>query len=136
MVITLQDQVRDEGAHLLKIVNGQIVAEVKQVSLFKYTIHNQSGEAVTLYVQRQMKWVAGKVPVCPGIGVNADDMHFPGPQALLDQITIARNLNASGWTLFNYDAKLVRDYLPYLKLGASSTPTQFLGLDGCGGVGG
>ena len=98
--------------------------------------YTPSNSRFTLYVQRQMKWVAGKVPVCPGIGVNADDMHFPGPQALLDQITIARNLNASGWTLFNYDAKLVRDYLPYLKLGASSTPTQFLGLDGCGGVGG
>ncbi len=51
-IITLQDEVKDEQARLIKIVDGQIVVEVKQVSLHKYTIHNASGEATTLYVQR------------------------------------------------------------------------------------
>jgi hypothetical protein len=52
VIVSLSDQVKDEGARLLRIVNGQIVAEFKQVSLHKYTVFNQSGEATTLYVQR------------------------------------------------------------------------------------
>jgi hypothetical protein len=51
-IVSLQDEVKDEKAHLVRIADGQIVVEVKQVSLHKYTIHNASGEAITLYVQR------------------------------------------------------------------------------------
>jgi len=69
--------------------------------------------------------VAGKVPLCPGIGVNADNMTFGGPQALLDQITIARNMDTNGWVIFNYYDKLASDYLPYLRLGATRTPSSF-----------
>jgi uncharacterized lipoprotein YddW (UPF0748 family) len=87
--------------------------------------YTPSNTKFTTYVTRQLGWVAGKVPVCPGIGVNADGMKFPGAQGLLDQITIARNLGAGGWVIFNYDPKILRDYLPTLKLGATSTPTEF-----------
>jgi hypothetical protein len=52
VIVSLSDQVKDEGARLLRIVNGQIVAEFKQVSLHKYTVYNQTGEPTTLYVQR------------------------------------------------------------------------------------
>lgn len=76
----------------------------------------------TEYITRQTRWVAGKVPLCPGIGVNADNMKFGGPQQLLDQVTIVRNLGCSGWVIFNLNDKLIRDYLPFLALGATSTP--------------
>lgn len=90
--------------------------------------YTPSNERFTRYVQRQIGWVAGKVPLCPGIGVNADGMKFPGPQGLLDQVTISRNLKTSGWVIFNLDRNLVKNYLPFLKLGATSTPTAFLPL--------
>ena len=78
-----------------------------------------------MYITRQIGWVNGAVPLCPGIGVNADDMRFGGPQNLLDQITITRNMQTQGWVVFNYDKKFVNDYLPYLRLGATSTPAVF-----------
>ena len=87
--------------------------------------YTPSNDRFAMYVQRQTNWVGGRVPLCPGIGVNADNMTFGGPQALLDQITIARNLKTQGWVIFNYHDTLVTDYLPYLKLGATSTPASF-----------
>jgi len=53
IVISLEDRTEQEGARLLKIHNGQIVCEVKQVSVHKYTVFNRSGEASTLYIQRR-----------------------------------------------------------------------------------
>ncbi len=87
--------------------------------------YTPSNDRFTLYTQRQVKWVGKQVPLCPGIGVNADNMTFPGPQGLLDQITIARNMDTDGWVIFNYYDGLVSDYLPYLKLGATSAPSTF-----------
>jgi len=77
------------------------------------------------YVSRQKGWVNGAVPLCPGIGVNADNMTFGGPQNLLEQITITRNMDTQGWVVFNYDARFVSQYLPFLRLGATSTPAEF-----------
>ena len=77
------------------------------------------------YIQKQVRWVNGQAPLCPGIGLNADGMEFGGPQMLLDQITIARNLKTEGWVIFNYAEDLAEDYLPYLKLGATSSPSSF-----------
>lgn len=51
-IITLEDQLRDEQAKLVKIAEGQIQTEAKQVTVARYTIHNQSGEAASLYIQR------------------------------------------------------------------------------------
>lgn len=87
--------------------------------------YTPSNDRFSFYVQRQAKWVAKQVPLCPGIGVNADGMDFPGPQRLLDQITIARNMDTDGWVVFNYYDGLVTEYLPYLTLGATSTPSAF-----------
>jgi len=53
IVVSLEDRTEQEGARLLKIYNGQIVCEVKQVSIHKYTMFNRSGEGATLYIQRQ-----------------------------------------------------------------------------------
>ncbi|NSW56005.1 MAG: family 10 glycosylhydrolase [Armatimonadetes bacterium] len=87
--------------------------------------YTPSNDRFSLYVQRQVQWVAKQVPLCPGIGVNADNMDFPGPQRLLDQITIARNMDTDGWVIFNYCDGLVTQYLPYLALGATSTRSAF-----------
>lgn len=78
-----------------------------------------------LYVARQEKWIAGKVPYATGIGINADGYHFEGPEQVLDQIRVAREHGSQGFVIFNYNPALVRDYLPWLKLGATSEPTQF-----------
>lgn len=53
IVISLDERNDQEGARLLKIYNGQIVCEVKQLAIHKYTVHNRSGEKATLYVQRR-----------------------------------------------------------------------------------
>jgi hypothetical protein len=73
-----------------------------------------------------VKWVGGSAPLCPGFGVNADGMTYGGPQTLLDQITIARNLGTQGWVVFNYDDNFARNYLPYLSLGATAAPAAFV----------
>lgn len=78
-----------------------------------------------LYVRRQAAWLAGRRPFCPGIGVHADGMTFGGPQMLLDQITLCRNLGASGWVIFNYSPELVSRYLPALPVGTTSTRATF-----------
>lgn len=87
--------------------------------------YTPSNDRFTLYVQRQIGWVGGRVGLCPGIGLNADHMTFPGPQALLDQITLSRNMGTQGWVIFNYCPELVREYLPVLKLGATRDPAVF-----------
>jgi hypothetical protein len=80
VIVTLQDQVKDETARLIKIVDGQIHVEAKQVSLHKYTIHNQSGETATLYVQRQHRpgWTLTK----PDKGVLLEKEHYFAPVAV------------------------------------------------------
>ena len=79
----------------------------------------------TRWLQRQMGWVGGKVPVCAGIGPFADGSAFTGPQQVLDEIEVARNMGAGGFVIFNYQPELARDYLPYLALGATSAPSTF-----------
>jgi uncharacterized lipoprotein YddW (UPF0748 family) len=78
-----------------------------------------------MYTRRQIGWVKGRVPLCQGIGVNADGMTFGGPQNLLDQITLCRALGLEGWIVFNYDESFATSYLPFLKLGATSSPSTF-----------
>jgi uncharacterized lipoprotein YddW (UPF0748 family) len=78
-----------------------------------------------MYTRRQIGWVKGRVPLCQGIGVNADGMTFGGPQNLLDQITLCRSLGLEGWVVFNYDENFATSYLPFLKLGATSSPSTF-----------
>jgi len=77
VIISLQDEVKDEGARLMKIYEGQIIIETKQVSLHKYTIYNQSGEAATLYVQREHRpgWKLTK----PDKGVLLEKSHYFAP---------------------------------------------------------
>jgi len=80
VIVTLEDQVKDEAARLLRIVNGQLVAEVKQVALYKYTIHNQTGGPATLYVQRAHR--EGWKLVAPAEGVLIEKANYFAPVKL------------------------------------------------------
>jgi uncharacterized lipoprotein YddW (UPF0748 family) len=80
-----------------------------------------------LYVTRQEKWIDGKAPYAAGIGVHADGYRFTGPEMVLEQIRVAREHGSKGFVIFNYSGKLVKEYLPWLKLGATAEPTEFLG---------
>ncbi len=53
VVVKLEDSVKDEAVELLKINRGWISCEYKRVAVFKYTIHNRTDRATTLYVQRR-----------------------------------------------------------------------------------
>jgi len=75
------------------------------------------------YVRRQNGWVASKVPIYAGIGVNADSCRFADPYQLMRQIEIAREEGASGWVVFNYCPRFVEQFLPLLALGITRTPT-------------
>lgn len=87
-----------------------------------YTTRN---DRFTLYVSRQQNWISDRVPYATGIGINADGFDYPGPELAAEQIRIAREHGAKGFVVFNYDQKLVRDYLPWLKLGVTREPTCF-----------
>lgn len=80
-----------------------------------------------LYVSRQQKWIEGRAPYATGIGVHADGYRFTGPEMVLEQIRVAREHGSKGFVIFNYSGKLVKEYLPWLKLGATAEPTEFLG---------
>lgn len=89
--------------------------------------YTTNDERFRLYVSRQEKWIGGKVPYAAGIGVYADGYHFSGPLAVLEQVRIAREHGSQGFVIFNYSEALVRDYLPWLRLGATREPTSFSG---------
>jgi hypothetical protein len=76
-VVSLQDQVRDEAAKLIKIHDGQLWVEAKMVAVHKYEIHNQSREGATLYVQREHRpgWKLTK----PDKGVLLEKDHYFAP---------------------------------------------------------
>jgi hypothetical protein len=57
------------------------------------------------------------VPLAVGIGAFADNCPFDSPQPLADQIEAARARGAAGFVIFNYNPRLVTDFLPWLELG-------------------
>jgi uncharacterized lipoprotein YddW (UPF0748 family) len=95
--------------------------------------YTTSPQRFELYVSRQEKWIGGKAPYASGIGVNADGYRFTGPEMVLEQIRVARDHGSKGFVIFNYNGKLVKDYLPWLKLGATAEPTEFSCVGGAGG---
>ena len=80
VLVTLSDQTKDEGASLLRIVNGQFYLEVKRVAIHKYTVVNNSGEEATLYVQRRQN--TGWKLVAPDKGVLTEKDHYFVPVKL------------------------------------------------------
>lgn len=73
-----------------------------------------SGQFAT-WVSRQKQW-AGKAGCYPGIGVSCwggkGDIF-----TLLEQIDIVRKAGMGGFTIFNYDVRTARDYLPLCGMG-------------------
>lgn len=92
------------------------------VSPMSYT---NKDDTFRMYTERQMGWVGNKVPLTAGIGVNADNCNFGGPEQLLEQIRIARELGARGFVVFNYCPRFVEKDLPVLSLGVTREPTRF-----------
>ncbi len=67
-------------------------------------------------VESQLEYVAGRVPVYPGIGVTASNSTLP-PHRVAGQIHLARELGAGGFVLFNYGGAVPSELLPLLALG-------------------
>ncbi len=73
-----------------------------------------SGQFAT-WVSKQKQW-AGKVPCYPGIGVScwgSEGDIF----TLLEEIDITRKAGLGGFTIFNYDVRTAKDYLPLCGMG-------------------
>ena len=83
VLVTLDDQVRDESARLVRIVNGQLTVEAKQVAVHKYTVHNRTGEAATLFVQRQHR--VGWKLTQPDKGVLIEKDYYFAPVRLAEK---------------------------------------------------
>ncbi len=69
------------------------------------------------YIQDQTAQLAGAVPLAVGIGAFADNCPFGSPQQLADQIQAVRKQGAAGFVVFNYNPRLVTDFLPWIELG-------------------
>lgn len=68
-------------------------------------------------VERQLKFVAGKVPLYPGIGASSPGL---SPVEVIQQIQIAREAGAKGFIIFNYDVAVAENVLPALSLGTTA----------------
>ncbi|MEW6359158.1 MAG: family 10 glycosylhydrolase [Planctomycetota bacterium] len=76
-------------------------------------------------VVSQVDWVAGTVPLYPGIGAFSSSSRFPDPSHLLHQVEIARNEGADGFLIFHYNEDLATRFLPALRLSATAKDTFF-----------
>jgi uncharacterized lipoprotein YddW (UPF0748 family) len=64
-------------------------------------------------VTRQVRAVAGRLPLYPGIGA----FRLADAAGVLSQVAATRALGADGFVLFAYDARLAREVMPLLHLG-------------------
>jgi uncharacterized lipoprotein YddW (UPF0748 family) len=72
------------------------------------------------FIKRQRELIGNKIPLYPGIGATATQIPML-PDRVAAQIQIARDLNASGFVIFNLDAQTINTILPILKLGVTKT---------------
>jgi len=79
---------------------------------------NYSASVTTFdaYTSNQMKIVAGRIPVYPGIGATATGIALT-PDQVAAQIMIARNHGAPGFTIFNLNRETIGRIPPVLRLG-------------------
>jgi uncharacterized lipoprotein YddW (UPF0748 family) len=71
-------------------------------------------------IRAQTAAVRGRVPVMAGIG----NWLLQTPEALIDQVTAARDAGAAGFVLFAYNAEQIDEHLEALSLGATATPAR------------
>ncbi|MBN1477910.1 family 10 glycosylhydrolase, partial [Candidatus Sumerlaeota bacterium] len=69
-----------------------------------------------MLVQSQSGFVAGRIPLVPGIGVSASSSTLSPDQAIY-QASLTRSLGAQGFILFNLGRDLAEQHLPAFALG-------------------
>jgi uncharacterized lipoprotein YddW (UPF0748 family) len=74
-------------------------------------------------VETQMNYVAGQVPLYPGVGVASGSSALT-PDQVIAQLLIARRLNTKGYALFSYSKYLSESILPILHKGFTADPPQ------------
>lgn len=75
---------------------------------------SDSGFANT--ITNQLSHLAGRIPICPGIGATASRSTLTSDR-VAGQIEITREIGADGFTIFNYSAGVSANVLPGLRLG-------------------
>jgi uncharacterized lipoprotein YddW (UPF0748 family) len=85
--------------------------------------YTNSNSTFQLLVEMQMNYVAGKVPLYPGIGVGSGSSSLTPDQTIV-QILITRRLGTKGFVLFNYSDYLADTILPILHKGITRDPNQ------------
>ncbi len=83
--------------------------------------YTESDLAFGSLVSNQLKLVAGRIPVYPGIGATASSSALPVDR-VVGQIHHARALGAAGFTIFNLDRTTIHSLAPGVGLGAGSKP--------------
>ena len=76
-------------------------------------------------IRKQVVWADHKTPLYIGIGAHK----LSGPEQLIRQIQLTRELGADGFVIFNLTEKLATQFLPPLRLGTTAAPPATNGLD-------
>ncbi len=79
--------------------------------------YTESDEQFANLLENQLKLVAGRVPVYPGIGATASNSRLSADR-VVGQIHHARRLGAGGFTIFNFNAATADTIVPGVGLGA------------------
>jgi uncharacterized lipoprotein YddW (UPF0748 family) len=77
------------------------------------------------WVRSQVGWINHKIPFYAGIGA----YRLSGPEQLVEQIQLSRDLGADGFVVFNLTESLATRMLPPLRLGATSDPGSKMGAE-------
>lgn len=85
-----------------------------------YTNSNSKFQSL---VETQMNYVAGQVPLYPGVGVGSSSSALT-PDQVIVQLLTARRLNTKGFVLFSYSKYLSEEVLPILHKGFTADPPK------------
>ncbi len=83
--------------------------------------YTKDDEQFARLVRKQMKLVAGRVPVYAGIGIAGE---YLSPDRVVGQIHIARSLGTGGFCIFALDASTAASVVPAIGVGAGKTPAR------------
>ena len=83
--------------------------------------YTKDDEQFTRLVRKQVKLVAGRVPIYAGIGIAGD--YLP-PDRVVGQIHIARSLGAGGFSIFALNASTAASLVPAIGQGVGRTPAR------------
>ncbi len=82
--------------------------------------YTESDETFCSLVGSQMQFVAGRIPIYPGIGATASRSSLSADR-VVGQIHHARRLGAAGFTIFNFGPDVAESVLPGVGVGAGPT---------------